>query len=668
MNDLRYASHILNDLIYPGVECSLADFMKSRPKFDLRALDKDKACDMSGFANFICCTVLALQGHTVVEIQNCLSVVLRNASGVGKTFATFALTHALRSCGVKYFPIALYIGLNLDGTLSEDEKQRSGEVKRVVLRRLLLQLSYLASNDVIIDNSLWGANLLQKMPLPVEGWHACKCFVAQDVAIECLRAEVVLQLNALSIKVKQPVVLFPVIDEGQLLDEIPDGARQTLCLFRELQLEVFKAGGDNMLLGIMTGINPDISLPNATFGVNVSFECALHDVNGFVEISNQLLKRRPYTPSQKDLVAKILYPFIRDVEDFATKRPLKDLNFQVGTPPSDVMQLMIATGRQTQVTIPWQMNVPATFIERSNPPAYKPVLGIRLFVHAAELLTKGVPRPPFLAPPSSNSLLSFVTGGNVNEFEKVTPFCLSVLMYFTNVTAEGVNGLDRSVTEWMTVQGKKRLSLAFIEPDPLTPELVAERLVFPSSVCESKSDAFATVEGGPSLHDMFRDCVQDLKEVGDTIMFSCGGEAPVDVIAVTLQQLPAKKGEKSSLQIRLCDARHLTSPKCNLADPTFEEMAARFQLVKNFLIHHLKGVYEVNFKPSAIVTTSTNSFNGKDQEAQGIVVISPTTCTFSPLTEWWFSVAELCKSHNGKRECDPPKGLPMVMKEVEGSL
>ena len=202
-NDLRYASQILNDLIYPGVECSLADFMKSRPKFDLRALDKDKACDMSGFANFICCTVLALQ----------------------------------------------------------------------------------------------------------------------------------VQLNALSIKVKQPVVLFPVIDEGQLLDEIPDGARQTLCLFRELQLEVFKAGGDNMLLGIMTGINPDLSLPNATFGVNVSFECALHDVNGFVEISNQLLKERPYTPSQKDLVAKILYPFIRDVEDFATKRPLKDLNFQVGTPP-----------------------------------------------------------------------------------------------------------------------------------------------------------------------------------------------------------------------------------------------------------------------------------------------------------------------------------------------
>ena len=103
-NDLRYASQMLKDLIYPGVECSLADFMKSRPKFHLRGLEKNKACDMSGFANFIYSTVLALQGHKVVEIQNCLSVVLRNASGVGKTFATYALTRALLSCGSNISP------------------------------------------------------------------------------------------------------------------------------------------------------------------------------------------------------------------------------------------------------------------------------------------------------------------------------------------------------------------------------------------------------------------------------------------------------------------------------------------------------------------------------------------------------------------------------------
>ena len=63
-------------------------------------------------------------------------------------------------------------------------------------------------------------------------------------------------------------------------------------------------------------------------------------------------------------------------------------------------------------------------------------------------------------------------------------------------------------------------------------------------------------------------------------------------------------------------------------------MGLKFGMVEDFLKHHLSKLCTVTFMPPAIVTTATKVRADEDSD---IVVISPTTCNFCPLTDWWFS-------------------------------
>ena len=63
-------------------------------------------------------------------------------------------------------------------------------------------------------------------------------------------------------------------------------------------------------------------------------------------------------------------------------------------------------------------------------------------------------------------------------------------------------------------------------------------------------------------------------------------------------------------------------------------MEPRFTYVRDFLEHHLSREFVVTFMPHAILTSA----NKLDTTGGGnIVVISPATCDFRPLTDWWFS-------------------------------
>ena len=322
------AAHVLSTILsrsVPLVLCPDIDtFLAQAPKFELAASNKsDSACDMEEFAHFIWLLLEELSSQKPNELQRCVSIVLRNSSGVGKTIATFALTMALRKLSkLTHFPIAIYMGFNSGVPLTDAEESRikEGDIERVLLRRLLLQLTYLLSTDVVLDDSLWDCKTcLQKMPEPTEGWPSCKSYFSNQIEPHEIRAKVVSTLAKISAKVGAPVALFPIIDEGQFLDEmcptnhdgVVQGARKALRMFRMLQLDVSKAGG-NLLLGIMTGIDPAVALSDSTDGKNTSFEKELHDFRGFMEISNQLLGNvGQYNDLQREMLAATLFPYPR---------------------------------------------------------------------------------------------------------------------------------------------------------------------------------------------------------------------------------------------------------------------------------------------------------------------------------------------------------------------
>ena len=669
----------LDTLLGSSLDYSLEALFEKRPKFALQGLKKKKkAQDMVAFAQFVHGLVTKLRMLDGPEIQKCLSVVLRSASGVGKTFATFALTHALRNLSdVSYFPIALYMGFSTEQPLTEEEKRRiqAGQLELVLLRRLLFQLSFLES-DVNIDDSLWdSSNNLQMMPVPTDGWSSCEFFIASDQT-ELAHAKVVDLLTSISEKAGGPVVLFPIVDEGQFLDTCcPQehgsvrGARRALQLFRALQLRVLQGNSGNMLLGIMTGIDPNVSLSHATEGKNASYGEALHDYDGFEAITKELLHEQNYEPRLEKLVAATLFPYIRDVELFACGFKLSHLGFAEGTTPAYIHELMVATARKRVVSLPWQVVVPAAFVEGDMPPRYTPVMGVRLFMEAARLLKEKSKLSPFLDPPSSQELMSHITSADSNAFEHYTPFCLSVLMYFTNMIDRNLpaqpegdsEGISDLVRKWLEVDTERITPLSFHFSKPLRPNQVS----FPSSVSGSHKVAFAT-EAGPPLHTTFTSNVESLDRVGDTVIFLCGGRAPVDVICVTLG-LPV--GVKKCLQIRLCDAKHVSTDKGILQSDTIQEMFERFSFVKKFVEHHLSAGYDLTFKPPAIVATGmhdeptvarkpnaggrtvvegTISAEKKEKkeeatdgktviEEEEIVLISPASCKFPPLTNWWFA-------------------------------
>ena len=148
------------------------------------------------------------------------------------------------------------------------------------------------------------------------------------------------------------------------------------------------------------------------------------------------------------------------------------------------------------------------------------------------------------------------------------------------------------------------------------------------------------------------------------MFFSHQGNAPVVIICVTLVGV----GKKKEIEIRLCEC---ISAGVVLAPATVNRMKTRFKLVRDYLDHHLSPSYTVLFKPPAIVTTATDitaatraarteagvantatkakraagKFSGaaaKDWVTaaaveNAIVLISPGTCTFASLTDWWYS-------------------------------
>ena len=105
----------------------------------------------------------------------------------------------------------------------------------------------------------------------------------------------------------------------------------------------------------------------------------------------------------------------------------------------------------------------------------------------------------------------------------------------------------------------------------------------------------------------------------------------VDFIIITLL---SKGTDRDEIQIRLCDAKQVTSKGDNIQGMSV--MPARFTLVKEYLTHHLqvRGKYDIDFKTPAVVTTATNCV-----DVPGIVLLSPKTCQFPPVTDWWFAMA-----------------------------
>ena len=170
---------------------------------------------------------------------------------------------------------------------------------------------------------------------------------------------------------------------------------------------------------------------------------------------------------------------------------------------------------------------------------------------------------------------------------------------------------------------------------------------FPSEVGGTHAQAFATNDEGPGLHTLFNiTSLVDLNAaVGLTMFFLCGGSAPVDIICVTLVQ-KAEGDTKAELQIRLCDAKQVTSASSTLEKSVLEEMILKFAMVRNFLQYHLSKKYPkytITFMHDAIVTSATKvSTTG----AGNIVLISPKTCDFRPLSDWWFSTGILPKDES----------------------
>ena len=137
-----------------------------------------------------------------------------------------------------------------------------------------------------------------------------------------------------------------------------------------------------------------------------------------------------------------------------------------------------------------------------------------------------------------------------------------------------------------------------------------------------------------------------LQAVGDTGMMACGADSPVDFICVTLVGLSEKaevassltKGRgtrkaKRRLQIRLCDAKLVTSSGRS-STPSISDMPVRFEQVREFLTRHLCGDFDVEYREHAVITTSADI-----EMPEGMIAISPATCQFPPITDWWFAWA-----------------------------
>jgi len=63
-------------------------------------------------------------------------------------------------------------------------------------------------------------------------------------------------------------------------------------------------------------------------------------------------------------------------------------------------------------------------------------------------------------------------------------------------------------------------------------------------------------------------------------------------------------------------------------------MPVRFEQVREFLTRHLCADFDVEYREHAVITTSADI-----EMPEGMIAISPATCQFPPITDWWFAWA-----------------------------
>ena len=582
---------------------------------------------------------------------------------------------------MEYFPLALYLGFNADNELTPHEKSRlkhgEDDIRSVLARRLLLQLHHLSLSDVAVDeSSLWDAKTnLQRMPVPVDGWNSCPRHLGPTVKPEDIFDHVNALLDAISSKVcplsEKPIHLILIVDEGQRLDEYCTvsigGARCAMRWLRELQRQVklgnCKRVGKHKLLGIMTGIDPQVSLSDDTDGRNLWFDAVLHETAGFQKIADEIVGKSSKCfkndPVRRRRLATTFYPHARELMWYVSGTPFK-LN-KLRLPKmrfhhDDLAKLMLATGLRCNVTMEWFQRIPAVFdadrlktkaanttpqIPQSNLSTFTPVVGTHMMIRAMEDGLKCV-RCPY------SELADFVVSQDDHDFERISPLCLSILMVLLNYKysdrtpeitlhedGERNKYFSQDVLGWLTVKSSNGAEVPVVMyRDVITP-LNAREVYFPSSVGGTHAEAFTTADNAfPALHPDFdiSSLMAANAPLGRTIFYWCRGSAPVDIICVTLVQ-KAEGSTMAELQIRLVDAKQVTTTIL-LKKSVLTEMGLKFGMVEDFLKHHLSKLCTVTFMPPAIVTTATKV---RTDEGNGIVVISPTTCNFRPLTDWWFS-------------------------------
>ena len=508
-SDSDSVSQVLVDRwLYPGADCTIDELLVSSPRFELKNLvpprgAKVAARDMEGFAKFFAgnLSVATLVGATMSATR---AMVLRSAPG--KTFTTLALTGALREMAgdsADHFPIALYLGFGAGNALTAYEEKRIAkgerELGRVLGRRLLLQLHHLSLPDVAATmedavETLWNATTtVQMMPVPPLGWDSCDHHLSSRVNFHDVFDRAYALLDVIAGKVGKPIALIPIVDDGQVLDTLIDrdgvrfGARCALNLLRELQYKVsarnmWRAGYEHVVLGIMTGSDPEVSACPQTTGINVSYSSALHETAGFAAIADELVDRSELkcewahcadsmVALRKRRLVATFFPHVRELESFVNgdRQALSSLRLARDSLDSElyrdeVYDLMMATALQCHMTTKRNVAVPAVVAvgdDVSSLSTFMPVMGAHMMIRAAEDFL-GCPECPV-------DLVEHCTNVTSADFGRVTPFCLSVVMTLLNYRYANTTMRPRflprdimykynlnmapDVFEWLTVEG-----------------------------------------------------------------------------------------------------------------------------------------------------------------------------------------------------------------------
>eukprot|EP01059_Diplonema_ambulator_P034211 TRINITY_DN754_c0_g1_i6.p1 TRINITY_DN754_c0_g1~~TRINITY_DN754_c0_g1_i6.p1 ORF type:complete len:432 (+),score=93.04 TRINITY_DN754_c0_g1_i6:88-1296(+) len=264
------------------------------------------------------------KGERITEIPNMQatrSLVLLNASGVGKTYAaTTARTgqqHLETDEGdLAYELVTAYVGFNSDFDLqpgdSVDLEQAKTSamqekcVRELIARRLLAVVRGLVNAADEDLRNLDTENGVQKCSLPSEFWGSFVKSVDFAISEEQARDELEEQLKHLkTLSQDKMLVLLVAVDEAQELDRLvaPDqqegtgGARFALRYLRVLQQDCYNATSV-LVLPMAIGINPEVSLGPQTTGKNIVLEgegVVMLTHEDFKTLALDLLHRAPET-------------------------------------------------------------------------------------------------------------------------------------------------------------------------------------------------------------------------------------------------------------------------------------------------------------------------------------------------------------------------------------